>query len=115
VMNLVVNARDAMPKGGEVVIETSDEEVGRCGLPGAPEVPPGAYVVLAVKDSGTGMDAQTAKRAIEPFFTTKDVGKGTGLGLSQVYGIASQLGGALTILSTPGNGTSVRVFLPRSE
>jgi signal transduction histidine kinase len=111
-LNLVLNARDAMPYGGRLVIG------GRClatGV-GAPlELAEGHYVCLTVSDTGAGMDAATLKRAAEPFFTTKGAGKGTGLGLSMVHGLAAQSGGAMRITSQPGDGTSVELWLPLSE
>jgi CheY-like chemotaxis protein len=111
-LNLVLNARDAMPYGGRLVIG------GRCLAAGAgapPELAEGHYVCLTVSDSGAGMDAATLKRAAEPFFTTKGAGKGTGLGLSMVHGLAAQSGGAMRITSQPGDGTSVELWLPLSE
>jgi nitrogen-specific signal transduction histidine kinase/CheY-like chemotaxis protein len=111
-LNLAVNARDAMPKGGALRISAGHEVVGE----GAhPDLRPGSYVRLAVRDTGAGMDTQTLARAVEPFFSTKGVGKGTGLGLSMVHGLASQLGGALLIESAPGEGTEVALWLPESE
>jgi PAS domain S-box-containing protein len=110
-LNLVVNARDAMPDGGMVRITVSEETTitqGRSGLPA------GQYIRLSVADNGSGMDAETLARAIEPFFSTKGIGRGTGLGLSMVHGLASQLGGALTINSTPGVGTHVELWLTPS-
>ncbi|MEH3037960.1 MAG: PAS domain S-box protein [Sphingomonas adhaesiva] len=110
-LNLVVNARDAMPAGGTLRIGVAEEAVGdghRARLPH------GRYLRLGVSDSGTGMDAATLARAIEPFFSTKGVGKGTGLGLSMVHGLALQLGGTLTIASAPGAGTQIELWLPRS-
>jgi len=108
-LNLAVNARDAMPDGGQLTISAIAETIKpghRSGLQ------PGRYVRLAVSDTGVGMDAETLARAIEPFFSTKGVGKGTGLGLSMVHGLAAQLGGALTIDSKPGLGTTVELWLP---
>ncbi|SEJ86599.1 PAS domain S-box-containing protein [Sphingomonas sp. OV641] len=110
-LNLAVNARDAMPDGGTLRIAATAEAV-RAGH--RAKLPPGHYVRLSVADTGSGMDAATLARAVEPFFSTKGVGKGTGLGLSMVHGLASQLGGALTIQSRPRRGTNVELWLPRS-
>ena len=111
-LNLAVNARDAMPEGGTLRISVSDETVSAAG-PGG--VAPGRYVRVCVADTGQGMDEATLARAVEPFFSTKGVGKGTGLGLSMVHGLVTQLGGALTIQSRPGAGTEVTLWLPVAE
>jgi signal transduction histidine kinase/ActR/RegA family two-component response regulator len=113
VMNLVMNARDAMPEGGRLFIETRNVESAQppCGL----ELQPGEYVALAVRDVGEGMTPEVLARAFEPFYTTKDVGKGSGLGLSMVYGFAKQSGGDVHIESAPGLGTCVTIYLPRSR
>jgi len=111
ILNLSVNARDAMPDGGTLRISAACEQVD-AGHPSA--LPAGSYVRLSVADTGIGMDPITITRSIEPFFSTKGVGKGTGLGLSMVHGLASQLGGALTISSEPGSGTDVQLWLPLS-
>jgi signal transduction histidine kinase/CheY-like chemotaxis protein len=110
-LNLAVNARDAMPEGGVLTIAATREEVGE-GNPG--KLKHGGYVRVAVSDTGAGMDADTLARAIEPFFSTKGIGKGTGLGLSMVHGLTAQLGGGLTLESKPGLGTTVELWLPVS-
>jgi len=112
-MNLVINARDAMPDGGEIEIETTNEHVEPTPSGAIERMPPGAYVVLTVRDNGAGMDAETQKRVFEPFFTTKTLGKGTGLGLATVYGIVKQSGGWIWLDSAPERGTVVRVWFPR--
>ena len=109
ILNLSVNARDAMPEGGRLTLAASSEEIG---VDHRSELPPGRYVRLTVADSGQGMDEETMARAIEPFFSTKGIGKGTGLGLSMVHGLVSQLGGAMLLSSKPGLGTLVELFLP---
>lgn len=111
-LNLSVNARDAMPEGGTLRISASTEQIGAGHRS---KLQPGPYIRLSVADTGSGMEETTLARAIEPFFSTKGIGKGTGLGLSMVHGLASQLGGALTIQSRPGLGTNVELWLPQTE
>jgi CheY-like chemotaxis protein len=113
-VNLAVNARDAMPEGGTVIIETANVDSDRTAATGPADAAHGQYVQIAVSDTGIGMDRKTLDRAFEPFFTTKEVGKGTGLGLSQVYGFVQQSSGHVKIDSEPGRGTTVRVYLKRS-
>ncbi|HET8656812.1 MAG TPA: PAS domain S-box protein [Longimicrobiaceae bacterium] len=115
IMNLVVNARDSMPEGGRLTLTTSNVVLTPEQIPGDAEVQPGPFVMLSVRDTGAGMDAETQARIFEPFFTTKEQGKGTGLGLSTVYGILQQSGGFIEVESAPAVGTEFRVFLPRVE
>jgi two-component system NtrC family sensor kinase len=115
VLNVVVNARDAMPNGGRLTISLDELVLPANAFDVQPELPPGRYVRLRIVDDGTGMSPETLARVYEPFFTTKEVGKGTGLGLSQVYGFAQQSGGAVAIASAPGRGTRVSLLLPRSS
>jgi CheY-like chemotaxis protein len=114
VLNLVINARDAMPIGGRLVISTRDRVLTADDLHDNGEASPGRFVAIRVEDSGEGIPPELLKRVFEPFFTTKEVGKGSGLGLSQVYGFAHQLGGHVEIQSRVGEGTRVTVYLPAS-
>jgi CheY-like chemotaxis protein len=115
-MNLAVNARDAMPEGGNLVIKTRSVVVNETSIRTSPyPIPFGPYICVSVSDTGFGMDAETKARAFDPFFSTKEKGKGTGLGLSTVHEVVKQSGGHIEILTAPGAGTTFKIFLPRFD
>ena len=114
-LNLVINARDAMPDGGELSISTGLATLGTADLSANPDATPGNFVSVSVQDTGSGMTEDVLAHVFEPFFTTKEVGKGSGLGLSQVYGFARQSGGHVHVRSAPGAGTCVTLYLPAAD
>ena len=115
ILNLAINARDAMPNGGKLTVETAVVDLDEAYAKARPDISPGRYVIIAVSDTGVGMTPEVIRKAFDPFFTTKPVGQGTGLGLSMVYGFARQSNGQVRIHSTPGQGTSVKIYLPAAR
>src|SRR5690606_24738306 len=113
IVNLAANARDAMPNGGTLTIETANAHLDEAYAAGQAEVVPGQYVLIAVTDTGHGMTRDVVERVFEPFYTTKDESHGTGLGLSQVYGFVKQSGGHVKIYTEVGQGSTVKIYLPR--
>jgi signal transduction histidine kinase len=115
ILNLAINARDAMPHGGRLIIASGAESLGDADLAGNPDARPGRFATVSVSDTGEGMTEDVMARVFEPFFTTKEVGKGSGLGLSQVFGFVRQSGGHLRLVSAPGQGTTATICLPAAE